>query len=428
MWGIMDESIFKRIGRYWGLLGPGLVSGAADDDPSGIATYSQTGSAYGFQLLWMSLFSFPMAFAVQEMCARIGMVTGRGLAENIRRTFPKPILYTCMVLLFAANTFNIAADISAMAGSIQLLVPGINFVAMMLAFTLVSLFLQIFLSYPLYARYLKFLALVLLSYVVTGLIIHMDWGAALTHTLIPSMTFSKDQIFLVCGILGTTISPYLFFWQASQEIEEEEEHGHTTLRSRRGSSDLEIRNMRIDVVTGMFFSELVMFFIIAVCAMTLFTHGITNIKTAADAAAALRPLAGDGAYLLFAIGVIGVGLLSIPVLAGSSAYAISEAFHWHEGLSKKMRQAGGFYGVIILSMIVAIGIDLVGIDPIKALIWSAVGNGVVAPVILFFIMRMTDDKRIMGHRTNSRLGSAFGWIITSIMAVAGVAAIASFFV
>lgn len=424
----MEESILKRIARYWGLLGPGLVTGAADDDPSGIATYSQTGAAYGLQLIWMSLFTLPMAIAVQEMCARIGMVTGRGLAENIRRSFPKPILYACMSLLFAANTFNIAADISAMAGGLQLLVPGLNAILLIIIFAIASLALQIFLSYPLYARFLKILALVLFSYVATGLIIHMDWATVLVRTIIPSMTFSKDEIFLVCAILGTTISPYLFFWQTSQEVEEEEEHGKTTLRSRRGSSDAEITDMRIDVVSGMFVSELVMFFIIAVCAMTLFTHGVTDIQTAADAAAALRPLAGDGAYLLFALGIIGTGLLSIPVLAGSSAYAVAEAFHWHEGLSKKMRQAEGFYGVIIFSMVVAVLIDLIGIDPIKALIWSAVGNGIAAPVILFFIMRMTDDKRIMGHRTNSRIGSAFGWLITGIMALAGIAAIVSFFV
>ena len=424
----MSESIPKRIARYWGLLGPGLVTGAADDDPSGIATYSQTGAAYGLQLIWMSLFTLPMAIVVQEMCARIGLVTGRGLAENIRRTFPKPILYSCMALLFAANTFNIAADISAMAGAVRLLLPGLNSIFIILFFAALSLSLQIFLSYPLYSRYLKILALVLLSYVATGFIIHMDWGSVLSHLIIPSITFSKDEIFLVCAILGTTISPYLFFWQTSQEVEEEEEHGKTTLHSRQGSSDADIKNMRIDVVSGMFVSELVMFFIIAVCATTLFTHGITNIKTAADAAAALRPLAGDGAYLLFALGIIGTGLLSIPVLAGSSAYAVAEAFHWNEGLSKKMHQAEGFYGVIIVSMLLAIGIDLLGIDPIKALIWSAVGNGIVAPVILFFIVCMTDDKKIMGSRTNGRIGSILGWLITSLMALAGVAAIVSFFV
>src|SRR5665213_1328732 len=327
----------NRILAYWRMLGPGLVTGAADDDPSGIATYSQTGAAYGLQLIWMALFTLPMAIIVQEMCARIGLVTGRGLGENIRRAFPKPILYICMVLLFAANTFNIAADISAMAGGIQLLVPGLNFVFIVVAFAVLCLGLQIFLSYPLYSRYLKILALVLLSYVATGLIIHLNWGDVLSHTVLPSITFSKDQIFLVCAILGTTISPYLFFWQTSQEVEEDIEKGRTTVQKRKGSSDAEIRSMRVDVISGMFVSELVMFFIIAVCASTLFTHGITTIQTAAQAAAALRPLAGDWAYLLFALGIIGTGLLSIPVLAGSSAYALAETFHWHEGLSKKLK-------------------------------------------------------------------------------------------
>ena len=424
----MTNRVAQRVMEYWRTLGPGLVTGAADDDPSGIATYSQTGAGFGLQLIWMSLFTLPMAIIVQEMCARIGLQTGRGLAENIRRTFPKPILYLCMALLFAANTFNIAADISAMAGGIQLLAPGLNFVAIVIVFALLCLGLQIFLSYPLYSRYLKILALVLLSYVATGLIIHLNWADVLKHTIMPSITFSKDQLFLVCAILGTTISPYLFFWQTSQEVEEEVEKGETTLRERRGSTDSEIRSMRIDVMSGMFVSELVMFFIIAVCASTLFTHGVTNIQTAADAATALRPLAGQWAYLLFALGIIGTGLLSIPVLAGASAYALAETFHWHEGLSKKMKQAQGFYWVIIISMIVAVAIDFLGINPIKALIWSAVGNGIAAPVILFFIMRIASNKKVMGKRTNKALTSVAGWFITALMGVAGIAAIYSLFV
>ena len=245
--------------------------------------------------------------------------------------------------------------------------------------------------------------------------------------MIPSLSFSKDQIFLVCAILGTTISPYLFFWQTSQEVEEDIEKGKTTVRERRGSSSTEIRNMRIDVVSGMFVSELVMFFIIAVCASTLFAHGVTNIQTASDAAAALKPLAGNWAYLLFSLGIIGTGLLSIPVLAGASAYALAETFHWHEGLSKKMRNAQGFYWVIIISMVVAVAIDFVGIDPIKALIWSAVGNGIVAPVILFFIMRIAGDRKVMSTRTNKTSTSIAGWLITGLMAIAGLAAIASLF-
>jgi NRAMP (natural resistance-associated macrophage protein)-like metal ion transporter len=424
----MASRVAQRIVEYWRTLGPGLVTGAADDDPSGIATYSQAGAGYGLQLIWLSLFTLPMAIVVQEMCARIGLVTGRGLGENMRRAFPKPILYLCMTLLFAANTFNIAADISAMAGGVQLLLPGLNFVAIVIVFALLCLGLQIFLSYPLYSRYLKILALVLLSYVVTGLIIHLNWVDVIKHTVIPTINFSKDQLFLVCAILGTTISPYLFFWQTSQEVEEDIEKGKTTVKERVGSSDSEIRSMRIDVISGMFVSELVMFFIIAVCASTLFAHGVTNIQTAADAAAALKPLAGQGAYLLFALGIIGTGLLSIPVLAGASAYALAETFHWHEGLSKKMKQAQGFYWVIIVSMIVAVTIDFLGINPIKALIWSAVGNGIAAPVILFFIMRIAGNKKMMGKRTNSTSTAVVGWLITLLMSVAGVAAIVSLFI
>lgn len=423
----MKKGIAERLAAYWRLLGPGLVTGAADDDPSGIATYSQIGAAYGLQLIWMSLFALPMAIVVQEMCARIGMVTGRGLGENIRRAFPKPVLYVCALLLFAANTFNVAADISAMAAGVQLLIPGVDFIAIMIVFALACLGLQIFLSYPLYAQYLKILALVLLAYVATGFVVHLDWGAVLFHTVIPSIAFSKNELFLICAVLGTTISPYLFFWQASQEVEEEIERGKTTVRERRGSTKIEIFDMRIDVVSGMFVSELVMFFIIAVCASTLFTHGITSIGTAAQAAEALRPLAGNFAYLLFALGIIGTGLLSIPVLAGASAYALAETFHWHEGLSRKMRQAHGFYGVIILSMVVAIGIDLLGINPISALIWSAVGNGIVAPIILVCIMLLASNKKLMAARANRPSTNLAGWLVTILMAAAGIAAIFSLF-
>lgn len=415
------NAIAGRIRSYWKKLGPGLVTGAADDDPSGIATYSQTGAQYGLQLIWMALFSLPLAYVVQEMCARIGMATGRGLGENIRRHYAKPVLYTCLILLFAANTFNIGADIAAMASGIQLIFPWANTLALVVAFALISLWLQIYLSYPLYARYLKILALVLFSYVITGFLVDLNWGEVLKSTVIPSLSFSKDQIILVCAILGTTISPYLFFWQASQEVEEEKDQGRTTVAQRKGASSLEIRDMRIDVFSGMFISELVMFFIIAVCAATLFTSGVTDIETAADAARALRPLAGPWAELLFTIGIIGTGLLSVPVLAGSSAYAVAEAFHWHEGLSKTFRQAKGFYGVIVVSMLIAVGINVMNIDPIKALLYSAVGNGIVAPVVLFLIMRLGSDAGIMGENVNTRMTAIVGWGVTILMSAASLA-------
>ncbi|HUO56051.1 MAG TPA: divalent metal cation transporter [Candidatus Paceibacterota bacterium] len=423
----MNKSLGERLVEYWRLLGPGLVTGAADDDPSGIATYSQTGASYGFQLLWMSLFVFPMAVVVQEMCARIGLVSGRGLAENIRRSFPLPILYLCMLLLFCANTFNIAADISAMAAGVQLLFPSVDFVATILIFALACLSLQIFLSYPLYARYLKVLSLALLSYVAAALFVHINWSDAFFHTVVPSITFSKDQLFLICAVLGTTISPYLFFWQTAQEVEEEIDHGKATIKKRSGSTGSELRNMRIDVISGMFVSELVMFFIIAVCASTLFSHGITTIQSASDAAQALRPLAGEWSYVLFSVGIIGTGLLAIPVLAGSSAYALAETFHWHEGLSKKLRQAHGFYGVIMLSMVIAIGIDLVGMNPISALIYAAVLNGVVAPVILLCITLIAGKKKIMADHVNGGVTNIAAWTITGLMAISGIAVIVSLF-
>ncbi|MDB5238572.1 MAG: natural resistance-associated macrophage protein [Candidatus Kaiserbacteria bacterium] len=420
--------VANKLKSYWKILGPGLVTGAADDDPSGIATYSQTGAQYGLQLVWMALFTLPLAYVVQEICARIGMVTGEGLGDNIRKTYARPVVYACMILLFAANTFNIGADISAMASGVQLLVPQLNTLVLIFAFALLCLWLQVYLSYPLYSRYLKILALVLLSYIVTGFLVHLNWKDVAFHTVVPALSFSKDQIILVCAILGTTISPYLFFWQSSQEVEEEKEEGRETVAQRKGATAKELKDMRIDVAAGMFISELVMFFIIAVCAATLFAHGVTNIQTAADAAKALRPLAGAWAELLFAVGIIGTGLLSVPVLAGASAYAIAEAFRWREGLAKKFGQAQGFYMVIVVSMLAAVAIDILGIDPIKALLYSAVGNGIVAPVVLFFIMRISSDKKIMGTNANRPMTQVVGWGITAIMAAASITTLIFLFV
>ena len=419
--------IWGRMRRYWKILGPGLVTGAADDDPSGIATYSQAGAGYGFQLLWLALFTLPLMMVVQEMCARIGLVSGRGLAENIRRHYPRPVLYVCVGLLLVANTFNIAADIGAMAKGVQLLVPELSFPFLVSLFVILSISLEVFLSYETYAAYLKYLALVLLVYVVVGFSINLNWHAVFLHTVIPSITFSRDQIFLICAILGTTISPYLFFWQSSQEVEEDIKKGNVTLRSREGATPLDIVDMRIDVWSGMSLSNIVMFFIIAVCGATLFTQGITNIQTAAEAASALRPIAGEWAYLLFALGMIGTGLLSVPVLAGSSAYALAETFQWREGLSRKPRQAYGFYGVVVFSMLVALILNFVGIDPIKALIYAAVGNGIVAPVMLFLIVRLSDRNDVMGKWKNSRVIATLGWLLVGCMSIASVATIASLF-
>jgi len=425
---LSNQPQLSKAKEYWKTLGPGLTTGAADDDPSGITTYSQTGTQYGFQLLWLAGFTFPLMAIVQEMCARIGLVTGRGLAANIRHFYPRWVLYISTVLLFIANTLNIGADLGAMAQAAHLLFPNINFAVLVIAFTLLSLGLQIFTPYQNYAKYLKWLALVLLSYVFSALAVNLDWGQVLKGAILPTINFSKEQIILITAILGTTISPYLFFWQTSQEVEEQILEGKTTLKLRQEeTTPSEVHNMRVDVWSGMFLSNLVMFFIIAASAATLYAHGITNINSAADAAAALRPIAGDQAYLLFALGIIGTGLLAVPVLAGSASYALSESFGWKYGLYRKLKEAYAFYGVIILSTLIGLAINFLGIDSIKALIYSAVANGLIAPVVLILIVLLSANKKVMGSNVNHPVVTALGWLIVAIMVVAGVATIISFF-
>jgi NRAMP (natural resistance-associated macrophage protein)-like metal ion transporter len=417
----------KLASKYWNTLGPGLTTGAADDDPSGIATYSQTGAQYGFQLLWLALFTFPLMAVVQEMCARIGLVTGEGLAGNIKRHYGKRILYTSALLLFVANIFNLGADLGAMAKVSQLLEPQLGFPLLVIGFALISLVLQIFTTYGNYARYLKYLALVLFSYVLSALVVNLNWHEILIHAVIPSIAFSKSEIFLICGILGTTISPYLFFWQTSQEVEEDILKGKMTIEERQITSKADIREMRTDVWTGMFISNLVMFFIIVACAATLYVHGITNISTIDQAALALRPLVGNFAFLLFTIGVIGTGMLTVPILAGSVSYAISESFGWDQGLYLKFEQAYTFYGVIILAMLIGLGLNFVGLDPVKALIYSAVANGIVAPIVLIMIVKISSNKTIMREHSNGPITSTIGWVTIGLMAVSGIAAIVSIF-
>lgn len=404
---------------FWRGLGPGLVTGAADDDPSGIATYSQTGAQYNYQFLWLSLLTFPLMSIVQEMCARIGLATGRGLAGNIRIYYPRWVLYTCAGLLFVANTLNIGADIGAMAEATRLIVPDMSFTLLTFIITFTCMLLQIFTPYERYARFLKYLALVLFSYVATMIVAKVDVQMMLQSTVIPKMQFNQDQIFLVTAILGTTISPYLFFWQTSHEVEEEILHGKTTLRLREGTTNKEIRKMRIDVWTGMFLSNFVMFSIIATCAAVLFSNGIHTIDSAAQAAEALRPFAGDKAFFLFAIGIIGTGLLAIPVLAGSAAYTMAESFKWKSGLYRSLKSARAFYGIIIFSLILGLGINFIGIPPFKMLIYSAVVNGLVAPIILFLIVQMTSNQKVVKERTNHPVIQFFGWFVTLLMVVSG---------
>ena len=414
----------QHVKNYWYMLGPGLTTGASDDDPSGIATYSQAGAQNGFGLLWTAALTLPLMAVIQEVCARIGLVTGRGLAANIRQHFGKRTLYASATLLFAANTFNIGADIGAMATATQLVIK-LNTTLLVVGTTLLILLLQIFTPYVRYAKYLKWLALILLAYIVSAILARPNWGDVAKNTFVPHLTFTKSNLILLCAVLGTTITPYLFFWQTSQEIEEEVALGKVTIAERKGSDKVSIKRMRVDVWTGMTFSNTVMFFIIAACASVLFAHGITNINTAAQAAVALRPFAGSASFYLFAVGIVGMGLLAIPVMAGSSAYAISESFGKRQGLNSKLKQGYAFYGVIIISMLVGLGINFLGINPIKALIYSAVANGIVAPIILVQIMLLARNKKIMGDWKNGKISGSLGWILVVLMVFAGIAAIYS---
>lgn len=425
---IKNEKPVKVATEYWKTLGPGLITGAADDDPSGIATYSQMGASQGFGLIWLSLFSFPLMGVIQEMCARIGLATGVGLAANIKKHYSKKILYLCTALLLFANVFNIGADLGAMAKGTQLIFPSAPFVFLIFLFAILSLFLQIFISYKRYAKYLKYLTFILFAYVVSAFSVKINWLEVLQNTVIPNFHFSKDIIILLCAGLGTTISPYLFFWQSSQEVEEQVLRGEKTEISRRENTDWkDIKTMRIDVWSGMFVSNLVMFFIIAACAATLFANGITNITTASEAAVALRPFAGDFAFVLFALGILGTGLLAIPVLAGSASYAIGESFGWKTGLYRKLKEATSFYGVIITAMILGIILNFIGLDPIRALIYSAVLNGVISPLMIFFIVHLSGEEEVMGKFKNKKLGNALGWLAFVLISLVSVGAIISIF-
>ncbi len=405
---------------YLSALGPGLVTGASDDDPSGIGTYSQTGAQFGYAQLWTALFTFPLMTAIQEICARIALQTGGGLADALRKYYPKPVLYFCVVLLFIANTINLGADLGAMAASAQLLL-GIPFLVWLIAVTLLSVLLEVFVDYKRYARVLRYLTLSLFAYFLVPFVSPQNWGQALRDTVIPTLQFDKDYLLNLVAILGTTISPYLFFWQASQEVEEEIDEGKTTVGSRKGVSKVELKWMRTDVVAGMLLSNVVTWFIIATTASTLFQHGIKNIDSAPQAAEALRPIAGDFAYLLFAVGIIGTGLLAVPILAGSAAYAVAETFKLREGLYLKLRQAPGFYGVIAFSTLLGFAMDLIGINPIQALYYTAVLNGIVAPPLLIMIMLIGNNRAIMKSKINGRVSNTLGWITTIAMSIAAVA-------
>jgi NRAMP (natural resistance-associated macrophage protein)-like metal ion transporter len=405
--------------RFVKILGPGLVTGASDDDPSGIGTYALAGASLGFSTLWTAVATFPMMTAVQFICAKIGMVTGAGLARVLRRHYSKGLLYPVVGGLVIANTINAGADIGAIAAAVNLLVP-IPVTAMIVPIALVILGLQVWGSYRLIAQTFKWLTLALFAYIGAALYARPDPWEVLRGTLIP--TFSLDARFMttLVAILGTTISPYLFFWQASQEVEEEISMGRRTLKARQGATDRELTYAGMDVTTGMFFSNVVMYFIMLATAATLFQGGHRDIQSATEAAQALRPLAGDGAYVLLALGLIGAGFLGVPVLTGSSAYAMAEALGWRYGLDEKPRRAKLFYGMIIVPTLIGMLINFIGINPIRALFWTAVINGFLAPPMLVVIMLIANNRTIMGERTNGLWANIVGWATTAVMWAAAI--------
>jgi NRAMP (natural resistance-associated macrophage protein)-like metal ion transporter len=406
-----------RFRRFFSNLGPGLITGAADDDPSGISTYSVAGAGFGYAPLWTAILSFPLMAAIQIMCARLGMVTGLGLAGVIRVRYPRWILWGACTLLVIANIVNIAADLGGM-GEVTALLTGVRSRYWTAAYALLIVGLLFWTSYRLIVRIFKWLTLALFAYVIAAFLAHPDWAAVLRATLIPSVQWTGAYWATLVGILGTTISPYLFFWQAAQEVEQDISLGRTTVEQREGATNREIRVSRTDVLTGMFFSNLVMYFIILTSAATLHAHGKTTISTARDAAEALRPLAGDGAYWLFSLGLIGAGMLGVPVLAGSCAYAIAEAADWVGSLEVHPPLAHGFYSVIAIAMALGLGLDYAGLNAVQMLFWSAVLNGALAPPLLILVVLITSRADIMGDRRNGPLLRWLGWICAGVMLMA----------
>jgi Mn2+/Fe2+ NRAMP family transporter len=401
-------------------VGPGLITGVADDDPSGIATYSQAGAQFGLNMLWTMPLVFPLMSAIQSMCGFIGRATGKGLAANIKVAFPPRVLQGVVLLLLVANTLNIAADVAAM-GEVAELVTGFNRHLMTGFFVTLTLLLQVFVPYHRYVSYLKWLTLSLLAYAAVLFTVHVPWGEVALRTVWPRFTLNSTSAAVIVGVFGTTISPYLFFWQASEEVEDMlARRGSAPLVRDAGAAGPELRRIRWDTWSGMLYSDLTAYFIILATAVTLNVAGITDINTAAQAASALRPLAGDFAYLLFALGILGVGLIGVPVLAGSGAYALSEAMGWKWGLQRKAADARGFYGVIAVSVLAGLGIQYSPISPMKALFWSAVINGVVAVPLMVVIILLVSKKSVMGNFTASRPLIILGWIATAVMGGAAV--------
>ncbi len=405
----------SKLVRFWKVLGPGLITGASDDDPSGIATYSQAGAAYGLSTLWTSIIAFPLMAAIQQMCAKIGLVTSQGLTGALKKHYPRPVLYLMLLFSFPAIVMNIGADIAGMGAVGNLLFPKIEATYFSVIFTILLLFLIVYLPYQKIAATLKYLCIVLLVYLVVPFLYHQDWLDIAKNTFIPTIQFNKNFISVLVGILGTTISPYLFFWQASMEVEEMEHKKKHLIVNKKI-----IHDMKQDVDFGMSFSGVVMFFIILTTGTVLFKGGIHQIDTVEQAAAALKPLAGNFAYLLFAIGVIGTGLLAIPVLSGSLSYIITETFGWEQGLDKKFHEAKAFYIVMTISLILGLSLNYIGISPVKALIYTAILYGLTAPVLIAIILHISNNKTVMGKFTNSRTSNVLGFAALGIMTAAAV--------
>ncbi|MCL4405562.1 divalent metal cation transporter [Patescibacteria group bacterium] len=420
--------MFKGVKKFIKSAGPGVITGAADDDPSGIATYSQTGAQFGYGQLWIAALLLPFMAAIQEACARIGAVTGKGLAAVVKENYNQRILYLTLLLVLLANTINIGADLGAMGAAVRLLLP-IPFAVLTLLFTAVILILEIFVPYRKYARVLKWLTLTLIAYPLTLLITNEPWGKLLQATFIPSIQWNFSFLFIITGVFGTTISPYMFFWEASEEVEEERKKGITIKDGKPAVGRSYLHFIRVDNFVGMLSSEIATWCIIVVAATVLNANGVTNITTSADAARALVPLvhtfpnAGFIAEFIFAVGIVGLGLLAVPVLSASASYALSEALNWKEGLNLKFKRAHGFYGVITIATLIGLMINFVGIDPIKALIFTAVFNGLASVPLIFVIARTARNETIMGEYKSGILSNIFVWGTFVIMAAAAVAMI-----
>ena len=409
----IKKSKSNKLTRFWKLIGPGLVTGASDDDPSGIATYSQAGAAYGLSTLWTAIIAFPLMAAIQQMCARIGLVTSQGLTGTLKKHYPKPILYLMLVFSFPAIVMNIGADIAGMGAVGNLLFPKIDAIFFSVFFTILLLGLIIYLPYQKIASVLKYLCVVMLVYFVVPFLYKQDFAEIAKATFIPTIKFDKAFIAIIVGILGTTISPYLFFWQASVEVEEMKGNKKHIVVNKKV-----INNINKDVDFGMTISGLVMYFIILTAGTVLYKGGVFQIDTVEQAAMALKPLAGNLAYLLFAIGIIGTGLIAIPVLSGSLSYIFSETFGWEQGLDKKFHEAKGFYVIIAISLLLGLSMNYIGISPIKALIYTAILYGITAPVLIAMILHISNNKKIMGEFVNTRTANVLGFIAFAIMTVA----------